>query len=595
MAQGTLKIHTQNILPIIKQWLYSDKDVFVRELVSNSTDALRKLQILRDQGAINFSDDELKIELLINREGKTLQVLDSGLGMTSEEVEKYIAQIAFSGAEEFVSKYQGSGSEPIIGHFGLGFYSAYMVAKKVTIDTLSYLPNSKAAFWSCDGSSDYTIEEGTRPSRGTTITLHIDKENEEILDESKLRNILLLHCRFLPFPIFLNGTRINDKEPLWIKAPSECQEADYLDFYHTLYPLSSDPVFWIHLNVDVPFHLKGILYFPKLGRHFEWNQNNVQLYVNRVFVSGSCKDILPDFLLPLQGALDSPDIPINVSRSSLQVDRVVKQLSAHISKKVADKLSSLFHQEREKFLAFWPEIELIIKLGILQDDKFYAKAQEFLVWKTTQDRFLTLQEIQAECPEKVLYTSDLHTPLLKLYPSTPILHSTSPIDIHLFQLLESKLKLKFHRIDGSLDPALLDPSREKTLLDVEGKTESGHMSDFFRKALGSDHLTVEAKSLSSNDLPAILIVDEQSRRLRDAMAFRDPSSSLPLKTTFVVNTNSPLINSLYRLHEREPELAQTIAKHLHDLAQLGHKEFNASDLAHRSTQILEKLLGQISP
>ncbi|HEY5236137.1 MAG TPA: molecular chaperone HtpG, partial [Rhabdochlamydiaceae bacterium] len=311
MTQGTLKIHTENILPIIKRWLYSDKDIFVRELVSNACDALRKLQILRDQNLADFKDEDLKIELFVDKEARTLQFVDTGLGMIAEEVEKYIAQIAFSGAEEFLNKYQGSGEkEQIIGHFGLGFYSAYMVAEKVTIDTLSYQAASEPAFWSCAGSSDYTLEKGSRTSRGTTITLHVGADSDEFLEVSRLREILERYCQFLPYPILLNGDRINEQDPLWLKNPSDCTEKEYLDFYHTLYPMEPDPIFWIHLNVDVPFHLQGILYFPKLTKRFDWNKSNIQLFVSRVFVSESCKDLIPDFLMCLRGAIDSPDIPL---------------------------------------------------------------------------------------------------------------------------------------------------------------------------------------------------------------------------------------------------------------------------------------------
>ncbi|HUD02363.1 MAG TPA: molecular chaperone HtpG, partial [Rhabdochlamydiaceae bacterium] len=402
MTHGTLKIHTENILPIIKRWLYSDKDIFVRELVSNACDALRKLQILRDQNLADIKDEELKIELVIDKEARTLQFIDTGLGMTAEEVEKYIAQVAFSGAEEFMNKYQSGEKEQIIGHFGLGFYSAYMVAEKVTIDTLSYQASAEAAFWSCAGSSDYLLEKGTRASRGTTITLHV--QEDEFLEENRLREILQRYCLFLPYPIYLNGTRINEQDPLWLKNSADCTEKDYLDFYHTLYPLEPDPIFWIHLNIDIPFHLQGILYFPKLTKRFDWNKSNIQLFVNRVFVSESCKDLIPDFLMCLRGAIDSPDIPLNVSRSSLQMDRTVRQLSSHISKKVADKLAALHQSDKEKFLAAWPEIEMIVKLGMLQDEKFYARAKDFLVWKTTADTWTTLEGKAGT----VFYTSDAH-------------------------------------------------------------------------------------------------------------------------------------------------------------------------------------------
>ncbi|MBS0648560.1 MAG: molecular chaperone HtpG [Verrucomicrobia bacterium] len=591
MSQGTLKIHTENLLPIIKGRLYSDKDIFIRELISNACDALRKLQILRDQNLIDVKDEELKIELLIDKEARTLQFIDTGIGMTAEEVEKYIAQIAFSGAEEFLNKYQGKDEkEQIIGHFGLGFFSAYMVAEKVTIDTLSYQPSIEAAFWSCTGSSDYTLEKGSRTTRGTTITLHVENGSEEFLEEKRLREILQKYCLFLPYPIYLNNTRINEKDPLWLKNAADCTEQDYLDFYHTLYPLEPDPIFWIHLNVDIPFHLQGILYFPKMNRRFDWNQSNIQLFVSRVFVSESCKDLIPDFLMCLRGAIDSPDIPLNVSRSSLQMDRTVRQLASHISKKVADKLASLHQLEKEKFLKAWPEIEMIVKLGMLQDEKFYTKAKEFLVWKTTAETWTTLEGQSGT----VFYTTDAHAPMLGLYKDKQVILSTSPLDSHLFSFLEPKLALKFQRIDGALDDSLLDVSREKNLLDAEGKTESGKIADFFRQVLGHHQMDIEAKSLATDTLPALIIFNEKTRRLRDAMALSGHSMpSFEAKKTFVVNTNNPLIESLYKLQATKPELAQDVAHHLYDLSLLAQKEIEPaamSSFIQRSTQVLENLL-----
>jgi len=581
MVQRNLKIHTENILPIIKKWLYSDRDIFVRELISNACDAMRKLQILRDQNIVDISDDALKIELVIDKAARTLQFSDTGIGMTAEEVEKYIAQVAFSGAEEFMQKYQAKAE--IIGHFGLGFYSAYMVASTVSIDTLSYT-SSEPALWTCDGSSNYTLEKGSRTLRGTTITLQISPDNDEFLEESHLRSILTRYCSFLPFPIFLNGKQINEKEPLWLKSPSSCTEEEYLDFYHTLYPNDPDPIFWIHLNVDYPFHLQGILYFPKLTRRFDWNQNNLKLFCNRVFVSDSCKDLIPDYLLALRGALDSPDIPLNVSRSSLQMDKTVRQLASHISKKVADRLASLHQTEQETFLRAWPEIEIVVKLGILQDEKFFARAQEFLVFKKTDASWVSFSDL----PEKTYYTPDTSNHLAPLYKESTVIVSSSPIDNALFDFLERKTSKKFQRLDGALDETLIDASREKT--------SSAQIADCFRKLLSKENLEVEAKSLSSDTLPAFLVVDEYSRRLRDAYALSD--MQLPQgfeKKTFVVNTNSPVVNALYDMHEKQPELARDVACHLYDLSRLSQKELAPQDLAEftaRSSQVLEKLLAR---
>jgi molecular chaperone HtpG len=339
MTEGTLKINTEKLLPIIKKWLYSDKEIFLRELVSNACDALSKLKILREQGEIEFSDDELKIDIRLDAEAKTLTISDTGIGMTAEEVEKYIAQLAFSGAEDFLSKYEGSEEKnQVIGHFGLGFYSAYMVSSKVEIDTLSYQERAEPAHWVCDGTSSYTLDKGTRAERGTTITLHI--EDEDFLEEARIASLLSRYCAFLPYPIHLEGEHINHKDPLWLKSPADCTEEEYLEFYRQLHPMEPEPIFWVHLNVDYPFHLKGILYFPHIHNRFDFQKKPVKLFCNRVFVSDNCSDLIPEYLSIMRGAIDSPDIPLNVSRSYLQMDKTVRSLSNHIAKKVADRLST---------------------------------------------------------------------------------------------------------------------------------------------------------------------------------------------------------------------------------------------------------------
>ncbi len=604
MAQKTLTIHTENILPIIKKWLYSDKDIFIRELVSNACDAIQKCKVLREHGEMQALDTEFRIDITVNKTERTLSFTDTGIGMTSEEVEKYIAQVAFSGAEEFLGKYKSQNEqEHIIGHFGLGFYSAYMVAETVTINTLSHKHNAESVFWSCDGSASYEIETGSRGTRGTEITLHIDKESDEFLEESKIRTILRQYCAFLPVPIFLNGTQINEKEPLWIKPPSECTEKDYLEFYHTLYPMEPDPIFWVHLNVDYPFHLKGILYFPKITSRFEWNKCSTKLFCNRVFVSDNCKDLIPDYLMVLRGAIDSPDIPLNVSRSYLQMDRTVRQLSTHLSKKVSDRLSALYANEKETFLNAWPDIEMIVKLGMLQDDKFYERSKDFLVWKTLTEEWTTAEEYltrhKQEYKGKLFYTSDdKHTPhFLDLYKEKGIevLRATSPVDTPLMNLLEGKLEgAHFQRIDGALDEAILDASREKTLLDADGKTESVKIADFIRSTLCIETTEIEAKSLSSDHIPAFLVVDEDSRRMRETFALTQQSipDFLKTKLTFVVNTNSRLVQSIYGLKDKNPALAKEMVEHLYELSLLSQKELAPNALSQfisRSSRVLEQL------
>lgn len=605
MVQGTLKIHTENILPIIKKWLYSDKDIFIRELVSNACDAIHKCKVLREHNQLHVLDQEFRIDIAIDKTNKTLTISDTGIGMTSEEVEKYIAQIAFSGAEEFLGKYKSQNEkDQIIGHFGLGFYSAYMVAEKVTINTLSYQEGAAPVFWSCDGSSDYQIDAGTRAERGTEITLFIDKDNEEFLEESKIRSILQQYCAFLPVPIYLNGTHLNSKQPLWIKTASECTDQDYLEFYRALYPLEPDPIFWIHLNVDYPFHLKGILYFPKITRRFDWNHSHIKLFCNRVFVSDNCKDLIPDYLMILRGAIDSPDIPLNVSRSYLQMDRTVRQLSSHISKKVTDRLSTLYTTDRAKFIAAWPDIEMIIKLGILQDEKFYERSKEFLIWKNLNEEWTTVEEYlernNQTCKGKVFYTAEEknQSHFLDLYKNKGIevLQATTLVDTPLINYLESKKdNVQFQRIDGSIDESILDPSREKTLLDAEGKTEAVKIADFIRSKLTNEHLDVEAKSLSADHVPAFIVVDEEMRRMKETLALSQQNLPplLSSKRTFVVNTNNKLVQSIFAMKDQNPELAQEMVHHLYELSLLSQKELEPSAISQfvsRSNRVLEHLM-----
>ncbi|CCB88267.1 molecular chaperone HtpG [Simkania negevensis] len=604
MSQKKLQIHSENILPIIKKWLYTDKDIFLRELVSNACDAISKTKILRDQGKTSAVDEEFRIDLTLDKEAKTLTIADTGIGMTAGEVEKYIAQLAFSGAEEFVEKYQSDEeSSQIIGHFGLGFYSAFMVSDKVDIDTLSYENEAKPAFWTCDGSPEYTLEEGKRESRGTTITLHLTQDAEEFLDEKRVRDILLKHCRFLPYPIYLSEKQINDKEPLWIKPVSECTDQDYIDFYHMLYPFEPDPIFWIHLNVDYPFHLQGILYFPKLSKRFDHEQSSIHLYCNRVFVSDSCKEVIPEHFSILRGVVDSPDIPLNVSRSNLQTDRTVRQLSSHISKKVADKLVSLYQTNREGFIARWPDIELIVKLGILRDEKFYEKIKSCLIWKTSEDTWTTVEEYLERNKEKgenkVFYhQDDKHlSHFFDMYKEKglEILYAPSHLDTPLMSFLEDKMTaVKFQRLDGALEDVILDKGREKNVLDAEGKTESAKIADFFRSKLDKSLVEVEAKSLASDSVPAFIVIHEGSRRMRDYLSLsgQDIPSGIGEKRTFVVNTNSQLVQSVTKLGDKDPELAKELVHQLYELSLLSQKELDPAtfpEFLKRSNAVLEKL------
>lgn len=610
MEKGSLQIHSENILPIIKKWLYSDRDIFVRELISNACDAIQKLKILRDQGELEVRDEDFRIDVKIDKTAKTLKFIDTGIGMDREEVKKYIAQIAFSGAEEFLSKYKSNNEQDqIIGHFGLGFYSAYMVADLVEINTLSYKVGAQPVLWRCNGSSDYEIDRGTRQLRGTEITLFIGKEHEECLDHSYIEKILHHFCSFLPYPIYLNDKKINEHAPLWIKAPSECTQDDYLQFYRILYPMDEDPLFWLHLNVDYPFRLKGILYFPKIQRDFDPNKSSVCLYSNRVFVSDNCKDIIPNYLMMLKGVIDSSDIPLNVSRSYLQTDRTVRQLANHISKKVTDSLSTLYKTEHERFIKAWHDASLVVKLGILEDDKFYERAKEFLLWKNTDQQWTTLPEYlernREKTKDKVLYTIDeKHAGhILQIYRNRniEILCANAPVDPYLIHFLEDKLKpITFQRIDAEVHEDIIDKGREKTLLDAEGKTDAVKLADFVKSKLNDDNIEVEAKSLAADSLPGFIMMNEKQRRMRDYFLRLDPEERkkhAPFfsKRTFIVNTNNPLMESIRKLNSKNPELAKDLTYEVYELALLSQKEMDPKamqDFVNRSTRILEALTSQ---
>lgn len=595
--KGQLEIHSQNILPIIKKWLYSEKDIFVREIVSNACDALQKVKLLQEKGEAEAGGD-LRVDIKIDKEKKTLTFSDNGIGMDSEEVIKYIAQIAFSGAEDFVAKYQtGSEKDQFIGHFGLGFYSAYMVSDKVEVSTLSYKSGAEAVLWTCDGTSEYILEKGTREIRGTDITLFLNQDSDEYLEESRLKTILNHYCAFLPFPVYLEGTLINKEEPLWIKPPSECTEKDYLRFYKALEPFGEEPLFWIHLNVDYPFHLKGILYFPRVRKDFDFNKSTVKLFCNRVFVSDNCKDLIPDYLMALRGVIDSPDIPLNVSRSYLQMDRTVRQLSSHISKKVADSLANLFKNERTKFEGMWDDISTFIKLGVVQDEKFFERVKDSLIFKTTQGDWKTL----ADLGEKIIYTTHsegndhLHESYKEKNVNVVVLHH--PIDPYLISAIEKNLSgTTFQRLDAAIEEHLIDADREKKVLDADGRTEAAKIADFIRKEIGDEKVEVEAKSLKNDQISAFLVLDENTRRMRDYMAHMDPKGSQGLFNTFkkkmVVNTNSPLIHAIHALENKDPALAKDLVHEVYELALLGQREMDEKHLASfitRTTKVLENL------
>jgi molecular chaperone HtpG len=601
MAKGTLKIHSENILPILKKSLYSDKDIFIRELVSNACDAMSKLKILKENNEASFDDQELKIVININKENKTITISDAGLGMSAHEVENYIAQLAFSGAEEFSKKYASlNAKDQIIGHFGLGFYSSFMVSHLVELHTLSYREGSVGAFFSSDGSYDYQLEEKEKQERGTVITLHIDKDSEEFLEESKLKEILVKYCRFLNYPIFLGEEQINKGQPLWLKAPSECTDEDYLNFYRELYPFEQDPVFWIHLNVDYPFNLKGILFFPKFNKRFDYTKSQIQLYCNRVFVSDNAKEIVPEHLMMLKGILDSPDIPLNVSRSALQMDKTVRQLASHISKKVSDRLTTLHQTDEKEYISKWPDCELVVKWGILHDEKFYDRVKGCLIFKTLEGQYQTLEQYQtlngSKTDNQIYYLTDEHPfkDVIQLFKSKEIdvLILSQAIDAPLVQYLESKNSaLKFKRVDGGVDEIFVDKTSEEV--------DSQAVEQLLKELLGAQDLAVEAKSLASKELPAMIVIDEQSRRLHDyfVMSQGEAPQGLTKKHTFVVNTSHASIKALQKLSLDDRVLAEKVAKQLYKLSLLAQKELKVeemSDFISESNLLMQTLVTKIS-
>jgi molecular chaperone HtpG len=488
--KGALSIHTENIFPIIKKWLYSQHDIFLRELISNSTDALNKLKYATpDVDAASF-----KIEIKLDKKKKTLQVIDNGIGMTDEEIRKYINQIAFSGAEEFVEKFKDVQSN-IIGHFGLGFYSSFMVADKVTIDSLSYQEGSEPAFWECDGTTDYTMTKGKRKEVGTTVTIHFNDESSDYLEIAKIQSILEKYCNFMPYPIEFDGKTVNQKEALWNKKPKDVTDEEYKEFYKKLFHDWQDPIFWIHLNVDYPFNLKGILYFPKLRNEPDFMKGEVKLFCNNVFVADNLEDLIPEFLLLLKGGIDIPDIPLNVSRSFLQNDKQVQKITGYIVKKVADHLNDTFKEDRKKYEKYWEDIQSFIKYGLLKDDSFFDAMKDIIVFKSSAGDYVTLEEYKAKNPvtegkTKVYYASSEDTQVsylnLMKEQGIEVIFQTSPLDTHIFQKLESKLeKTEFLRIDSELNDLLINQDKAEPV-DLDNQTDAAKLKEIFDRALNSN-------------------------------------------------------------------------------------------------------------
>ena len=602
--KGSISIHTENIFPIIKKWLYSDKDIFIRELISNGCDAVNKYKKLISLGeAKGNADENYKIKVSIDKENSALIFEDNGIGMTAEEVEKYINQVAFSGAEDFFNTYKDKMNEEndIIGHFGLGFYSSFMVSKKVQIDTLSYKENATPVRWvSEDGLEFELTQSDNRQTRGTTITLFLADDSKEFLEEYTLRNIIDKYCSFLPVDIYLetiktketkedevvDTTPINDTNPLWLKAPKDCTDEEYKEFYRKVFKTFDEPLFWIHLNVDYPFNLKGILYFPKLKNEFELIEGKVKLYNNQVFVADNIKEVIPEFLLLLKGVIDCPDLPLNVSRSFLQNDRDVSKISKHIVKKVADKLKSLYKNERENYEKFWDDIQVFIKFGCLKDESFYDKVKDSILFKTINSQYITLNDYLENCKEKhenkVFYVSneEQQSQYIKLFKDygldAVILDST--IDNHFISMIEFKNQgVHFNRIDADLSDILKENDNEDN---KEIKTD---IENLFKDVIGDRINNYSVESLKSEDTPAIILISEQSRRMaemRSQFAGMDFGMSFEEEKTLVINNNSSIVKKLVSLKDDESKKEQIslICNQIVDIALLSNKELDSKQL-----------------
>ena len=602
MQKGKISVNTENIFPIIKKFLYTDNEIFLRELVSNAVDASQKLKYFASKGDFEGKTNDLKINVKLDEKKKTLTISDMGIGMTAEEIEKYINQIAFSGAEEFVEKYKDSKEDTnIIGHFGLGFYSAFMVADKVEIDTLSYKKDSEPARWTCTGSTDFKITKGKRKKIGTDIILHINEESVEFLDKFKIKNLLSKYAKFLPIAIWFDDENINNTSPIWKKNPADLDEKEYKDFYKELYPIEDEPLFWIHLNVDFPFNLTGVLYFPKLKKDIDPNRNKIQLYSNQVFVTDNVEDIVPDYLMLLHGILDSPDIPLNVSRSSLQADGNVKKITSHISKKVSDKLHEIFKKDRNDFEEKWESMSIFVKYGMINDEKFYDRAQNFALLKDTNNNHMLIDEFtdKIEISQKdkegnriALYTNNKEEQITFVQAATKkgflVLELNEIIDNHLVSAFESKFeKVQFKRVDADSLSKLVQQELEieSTLSDDEKEK----LVEQFKSQIQNENCVIETVAQGSEDNFVTITKSEFDRRMREmySVGGGNPFGQMPEKHNLVINLNHP--NAKKILSFSDEKRRKNAIQHVYDLALLSQNMLKGEDLLRFVERTSEKI------
>lgn len=605
MQKGAIRVNTENIFPIIKKFLYSDHDIFLRELISNAVDATRKLKTLSSIGDAKGEIGDLAITVALDKEGKTITISDKGVGMTAEEVDKYINQVAFSSAEEFVNKYKGQADANIIGHFGLGFYSAFMVSEKVEIISKSYRDDATPVRWECDGSPEYIIEETDKPDRGTDVILHINDESQEFLEESRIKTILEKFCRFLPVPIFFEGKQVNVTDPAWTKKPSELTNEDYQNFYKQLYPYGEPPLFWIHLNVDYPFNLTGILYFPKIKQSYEIQKDRIQLFSNQVFVTDEVKDIVPEFLMLLHGVIDSPDIPLNVSRSYLQGDPNVKKINSYITRKVADKLEEIFNKDRKEFEQKWESLGLFVKYGMMTDDKFLEKAVKFHIMEDALEpgTFYTLDEYKTatealqknkEGKHVIIYSTGSTQQDAFLRAASQKAYKTVKLDTLVDAAFINQMEMKwenihFTRVDADIADNLIDKADNvESLLSSE---ETSKLKELFTFEIPQLHLSVDVKGLSTEAPPVVATRPEFMRRMKDMSAISGPMGSfyanMPDEVTLTVNGNHPIYQNILR--EDDNSKKEKMVRNLADLALLSQGLLKGNDLTsfiNRSVELM---------
>ena len=603
MAKGNISVNSENIFPVIKKWLYSDKDIFLRELVSNACDAITKLKKLSGIGEAQIPADEaFRIDVTIDKDAKKLIIEDNGIGMTKDEVEKYITDIAFSGATDFLEKYKNEDDKntQIIGHFGLGFYSAFMPSEKVEIETLSYQDGAKGVKWSCDGGMTYDIDECDKLLRGTRITLSIAEDSVEFLEEYTVRSVLSKYCSFIPVEIYLNvigkepakdadgniipEKPINDTTPLWMKAPKDCTEEEYKAFYTKVFMDFNEPLFYIHLNVDFPFNLKGILYFPKINHEFAANEGQIKLFNNQVFVADNVKEVIPEFLMLLKGVIDCPDLPLNVSRSFLQNDGYVKKISAHITKKVADKLKELYTKQREDYNRYWDDINVFIKYGCMRDEKFYEKVKDYIIYKDLDGKYITLPEyLEGKENKDVYYVSDekLQSQYIIMFreQSLNAVILPSMMDTHFISFVEMKEEgVKFRRIDSSLAENVDNAQADEEL--------NGKLIEIFKEEIGDETLKIEVQTLKNADTSAVILLSEESRRMQEmyrsyGQQFAGMSEMFKDELTLVLNAANPMIKKVSDLAGEDRKM---VCEHIYDLAMLCHKPLPAE----RMTKFVER-------